>query len=103
MAKCIISTGWGFEWQGSYEDRFDIVLIHTLEQLKAMVPGIRGNPARRSELECQLKDRMEQLGFHCDICDMRIFEIQKGKRFMIVNDEGAEYVVTEDQLDCVID
>ena len=103
MAKFIISTGFGREWQGSYEDRFDIVLIHTIEQMKALVPGIRGNPARRAELECQLKDRMEQLGFHCDICAMTLFEIQKGKRFMIDDYDGAEYVITEDQLDCVID
>lgn len=103
MAKFIISTGHGLEWQGSFEDRFDIVLIHTLEQIKALVPGIRGNPARRAELECQLKDRMEQLEFHCDICDMTLFDIQKGKRFMITDYHGAEYVITEDQLACVID
>ena len=98
MSKFIISTGFGADWQGTFEDRFDSELISTLEKLRDIVPGCIGNPQKRAALEIQLKDRMTALGFECDICDMHITKLKKGTRFMIEAYDGAEYIITEEEL-----
>jgi hypothetical protein len=98
MTKFIISAGFGREWQGTFENRFDTVLIDTLEKLRGLPYGERGNPQRRRDLEAIICARMEELEFHCDIAQMCLYEVPLGKRFMIDNYDGAEYVITEDQL-----
>lgn len=98
MTKFIISAGFGREWQGTFENRFDTVLIDAIEEWRNMPYGVRGNPQRRRDLEVIICDRMEELGFHCDIPQMCLYEVPLGKRFMIDNHDGAEYVITEDQL-----
>ena len=98
MSKFIISTGYGSEWPGTFEDRFDSELISTLEKLRDIVPGCIGNPQKRAALEMQLKDRMITLGFECEISDMHVTKLKKGTRFMIAQYDGAEYIISIEKL-----
>ena len=98
MSKFIISTGYGADWRGTFQDRFDSELIKTLEKLNRISPERIGNTEKRSTLEKQLYDRMTTLGFECAIDDMHIAKIKKGTRFKICEYDGAEYIITEEQL-----
>jgi hypothetical protein len=101
MAKVIISPGFGGRFWGADKHRFDAELIRIMEEKDNLVPGARGNPQKRKALDAQLKERLQELKIDCDPADLVIHELASGKRFKIEDYDGAEYIITEDDLDMV--
>jgi hypothetical protein len=102
MTKFIISAGFGGEWQGTFENRFDPELIRIMEEERNLISGARGNPEKRKALHTQLKDRLLQLNITCDASDLAVIQLPSGTRFKIEEYDGAEYVITEHDLDCIV-
>ena len=101
MAKVIISPGFGSPFHGAVKDRFDPELIRIMEERDNLPLGQRGNPAKRNAFNCSLKERLQALNIDCDPSDLVLAEVDSGKRFKIEEYDGAEYIITEDDLDMV--
>lgn len=102
MAKFILSPGFGAPFYGTFKERFDKELIALLEQRKNLVPGEKGNPAKRKDIDAQLKARLNLLNIHNQPSDLAIAELASGTRFRIEEYDGGEYVITEKDLDLVV-
>jgi len=102
MAKFILSPGFGCEWRGTFENRFDPELIRIMEEERSLISGTRGNPEKRKALHTQLKDRLLQLNIACEPADLAFIQLPSGTRFKIEEYDGAEYVITEHDLDCIV-
>jgi hypothetical protein len=101
MGKVIISPGFGGGFYGKQKHRFDPELIRILEEKANLVPGARGNTQRRKDLDAQLVDRLSILNVRVEPAQLAIVELASGKRFKIEEYDGAEYIITEDDLDMV--
>ena len=101
MAKVIISPGFGAGFGGKDKHRFDGELIRIIEEKNNLPSGQRGNPEKRKALNDLLKERMNLLNIRSDPADLVLVEIASGKRFKIEEYDGAEYIVSEDDLDMV--
>lgn len=102
MAKLILSPGFGAPFYGTFKERFDKELIVLLEERLNLVPGEKGNPAKRKDIDVRLKARMVKLNIHNDPQDLQIVELASGTRFRIEEYDGGEYVITEKDLDLIV-
>lgn len=98
MAKFIIAPGYGAVWQGTFEQRFDPELVRIVEDIRSLAVNRRGTYADRLEVIDRLKARFNELDMVWDPVDLSIVELPAGKRFKITSYDGAEYVITEDEL-----
>lgn len=102
MAKFIISPGFGAPFYGTFKQRFDKDLIALLDERRNLVPGEKGNPAKRKDIDARLKARLVKLNIHNDPSDLSLAELASGTRFRIEEYDGGEYVITEKDLDLVV-
>ena len=98
MAKFIISPGFGAPFYGTFKQRFDEQLVALLEERGALVPGEKGNPAKRKDIDARLKIRMDNLQIHNEPSKFALVELASGTRFRIEEYDGGEYVITEKEL-----
>lgn len=102
MAKLILSPGFGAPFNGTFKQRFDQELIALLEERRNLVPGEKGNPAKRKDIDARLKARMVKMKINNDPNDLSIVELASGTRFRIEEYDGGEYVITEKDLVLVV-
>jgi hypothetical protein len=101
MAKVIICPFYGAGFSNIKAHRFDAELIRIIEEKEKLIPGARGNPAKRKDLDAQLQLRLQELKINIEPSELVIHQLASGKRFKIEEYDGAEYIITEDDLDMV--
>lgn len=100
MSKIIISPGFGCGFPGEFEHRIDPVLIECVEKLNNLNQS-KMNRTARNEIINLMIARFYQLDITVsaeDCQEYRIVNIPSGKRFMIEEYDGAEYIILEDDL-----
>lgn len=102
MAKFILSPGFGAPFYGTFKDRFDQELIALLDERLNLVPGEKGNPEKRKDIDARLKARMVKMKINNDPNDLSIVELASGTRFRIEEYDGGEYVITEKDLVLIV-
>ncbi len=102
MAKFILSPGFGAPFYGTFKERFDKELIALLDERRNLVPGAKGNPQKRKDINERLKARLAALNIFNGPEDLSLAELASGTRFRIEEYDGGEYVITEKDLDLVV-
>lgn len=101
MTKMIFSPGFGSGFIGEFEHRFDPVLVECLEKLES-TPSDAKHKDKREELQNLIVARFYQFDINVGkgyANEIRLVDIPSGMRFCIEEYDGAEYVITEDDLE----
>ncbi len=101
MAKMIIVQTYGAGFQGTFEQRFDSLLVDALEKYRSL-PATKTYAIQRQELLDLIVARCNQLDIDINspdsVKDYNIIDIASGTRFMIADYDGSEYIITESNL-----
>lgn len=105
MAKFVISPGYGSGFTGTFEQRFDPVLVDALEKIRAIDDGYARSRSTGSVLREELYDlvlaRLVQLDIEMSreqVKTLVLRDVASGVRFLIEEYDGSEYVITENDL-----
>lgn len=104
MTKFVISPGYGSGFTGTFEQRFDPVLVETLEKIQTIQYNVKAGLEKHKHL-CDLHDlvvaRLVQLDIEMSREQARtlaLTDVASGVRFLIEEYDGSEYVITENDL-----
>jgi hypothetical protein len=102
MGKVLITDEYGGGFPGSYQDRFDPVIIEAVESLVTLEKQ-RFRTEKASAIHWDLEqcvlERFRELGTDLDsIPSLRVVQLDSGTRFSIREYDGLEYIITPDDL-----